>query len=388
MKFRLLALVTAMICLSSNLFAQHNDVEFGYDDVANPSEFILAPLDFDIFTQDGILLVKTNMEIRDPFMPNDFSGDQPGFATNRGLTPPLQVNPGDFIMINVLDATAHSAFGVGFVNFYNPTTDSLEASGRLALEDNTLSTPDLVMNGTSIESGVTPQFIGVANSSGDVHDHVVFDLLDDSTAPMGAYGVLVQLQSDFAPIDGNMDLSSDPFWVVFNHGLTTSEFDQALEKFGVGAEVESVTPESWTVAAGTHVSGGVSELSESDNQDLSVQRNTSDLASRVFLEFESTLLTPAPASLEFSVEASVFARSTVVQVIELWDFDTGSWEQIDTRNASRFLDSTVTIELSGDVARFVEPGTQAVRSRIKFTSGSQRQRFTANVDQIVWTFER
>jgi hypothetical protein len=232
MLFRLILFVTTLTCLSSNVLAQHSDLEFGYDDTSNPSAFVLSPLSFDATTADGISLNESVMEELDPFTSGDFSADQPGFASNPGQG--LSVNPGDFIMICAVDASQHSSFGVGFVNFYNPATDALEASGRIAVKDNSGATADLVLNGNAIESGDDLQFIGVADSTGTVHDHIVWDLLDDATAPVGAYGLLVQLQSDFDPVDGNEDLSSEPFWIVFNYGMTDSDFENlALTKFGV-----------------------------------------------------------------------------------------------------------------------------------------------------------
>ncbi len=208
-----------------------SDVEFGYDNTASPTDFAIEG---NVLTQDGILLVESSMEELDPFTPGDFSADQPGFATNSAEG--LLVNSNDEIWISALDASVDSAFGVGYVNFYNPVTDALEASGRIVFEDNTFSTADLVLNGDSIESGVNLQFIDRANGGGNIHDHIVFDLLDDATAPIGAYGLLVQLHSDFAPIDGNMELSSEPFWIVFNNGMSQADFERfALPKFGVGS---------------------------------------------------------------------------------------------------------------------------------------------------------
>jgi|GEM_PF-1209527 len=231
--------VTALICISSNLLAQHSDIEFGYDDANSPSSFTLSPLSFDATTADGIILADSSFRELDPFSPGDFSADQPGFATNSAAG--LMVNPSDNIMLNVLDAEVESDFGVGYVNFFNPATDALEASGRISLVDNTSSTANLVLEGASIESGVNPQFIGAGGAAGVVHDHIKLDLLDDSDAPLGAYGILVQLQSDFAPTDGTIDLSSQPFWLVFNHGMSAADFESlVLPEFGVGAVVNPV----------------------------------------------------------------------------------------------------------------------------------------------------
>lgn len=242
MKVRILVAMLVVASFSTKAAAQHaGDVEFGYDNLVTPSAFVI---DANSFTSDGLLYFESEMEELDPFNPGDYSSDEPGFTTNEGEG--LLVNNGDQIWLNALDASAFSSFGVGYVNYYNPTTDALEALGRIGVLDNSGSTADLVLNGNSIETGANPQFIGQGDSDGDVHDHVIFDLLDDGTAPLGAYGILFQLQSDLAPSDGSFDVSSDPFWIVWNHGLSESDFENlALPGFGVTAVPE---PGSLTIA--------------------------------------------------------------------------------------------------------------------------------------------
>ena len=237
MKFRLLFTLLALAMMTATAHAQHGhagDVEFGYDDLSNPTGF---DIERDEFTTEGYLFFESEMEELDPFNSGDYSSDEPGFTT--ASAEGLLVNEGDQIWLNALDASSYSTFGVGYVNFYNPLTDSLEAAGRMGIYDNSSSTADLVLDGTSVESGVNPQFIGLADEDGDVHDHLIVDLLDDATAPEGAYGLLFTMQSDFATGDGNMDLDSDPFWIIWNHGMSDEDFDDlALAKFGVSAVPE------------------------------------------------------------------------------------------------------------------------------------------------------
>ena len=233
---RLKSLFSAILVLmmSGTVFAQHSDVEFGYDNLATPTSI---DIEFGELTTENFGIFESDMEELDPFDPGNFSSDEPGFATNdlEGLL----VNPGDGIFLNALDASANSSFGVGYVNFYNPLTDSLEASGRLAVLDNSAGTSDLIINGAAVESGPTSQFIGLADIDGDVHDHVVIDLLDDGTAPTGAYGVLFELTADFDPADGVMDVTSEKFWIVWNHGMDEEDFENlAIPKFGVSAVPE------------------------------------------------------------------------------------------------------------------------------------------------------
>jgi hypothetical protein len=240
MKLRLFLSITAIICLSSNLHAQHNDMIFGYDDPNNPTDFLLSPLT-STTTGDGIILIPTNME-EDIFVDGEFSGDQPGFSTEapgQGLI----VNPGNSILLGALDASENSSFGVGYVNFYNPATDELEPSGRIAFKDNTIGTPDLVLDGDLIESGVNSQFISQASSTGFVHSHIRWDLLDDATAPLGAYGILVELQSNFAGTSlDEFELTSEPFWIILNNGIELEEF----EEFAVRAFETAAIPEPGT----------------------------------------------------------------------------------------------------------------------------------------------
>lgn len=212
---------------------EHSDIELGYDNLATPSALEIEEVEV---TTDGIMFFEAEFELINPFDPNDFLADEPGFTTNDAEG--LLVNAGDQIWMRALDASTNSAHGEGYVNFYNPLNDSLSAAGRISVIDNTGGTADLVLNGGSIESGPNEQFLGIGDAGGDIHDHVVFDLLDDATAPLGAYGIMFQLQSDFDPADGNMDLTSDAFWIIFNHGMDEEAFENfALPAFGAGSAI-------------------------------------------------------------------------------------------------------------------------------------------------------
>ena len=375
----------ALMSFCAPAFSQHADVEFGYDSTSSPTTFIVEE---SVVTCEQLLLFESEMVALDPFNQDDLGADDPGFATNS--LEGLDVNPGDLIWLNVLDASEYSQFGLGYVTFYNPATDSLEALGRIAIEDNSVGTPDLVLSGTSgIESGSNPQFIDVGNSTGTIHDHVIFDLLDDATTPVGALGIMVQLQADLAPTDGEIDVESEPFWIVFNHGMSTSDFENlALRKFGVTGSVPvDLNPDAFAITRGTYASGGASDLAGSDNSDVSARRRTNDISSRVFLEVETTTTATSPIQLSFTVEASVFARSTVTQSIDLYNHVDGIWEEIDSRNAARFADAVAAGSAGGDLSRFIESGTGLLKARVRFESVNPRQQFTANIDQTIWTIK-
>ena len=250
-----LSLVTAMVvmCSSSSLFAQvHSDIELGLDNLS-------APLKIDIekigLTTNGLKYFTADIEDIDLTAGNQFGAEEPGFATNAAEN--LRVRSNDQIWLRTLNSsTVAGSVGLnGFVNYYNPTTNSLQLSvtHRFAITDNTATTSDLVFNGLNIESGANPQFIQQGNAAGDIHSHVTFDLLDDLNAPNGAYGIMFDLQADLAGTAAGMDISSDPFWVIFNHGMTTSDFNtRALPAFGITA-----VPEPSTLVLVSLVAGGL-----------------------------------------------------------------------------------------------------------------------------------
>ena len=146
----------------------------------------------------------------------------------------------------------------------------------------------------------------------------------------------------------------------------------------------TVTVDSYDVSQGTYVAGTVADLNASDNSDLSGRRSSSDVSSRVFLEVSGISPTDAPSVFEFTLESSVFARSNVNQSIDLFNYETGSWVEIDTRTATRFDDSIVTVSPSGNLSRFVEVGTLTIKARCRYQSVIPRHQFTANIDHIEW----
>ena len=169
------------------------------------------------------------------------------------------------------------------------------------------------------------------------------------------------------------------------------------ENFDVGFRVASllpgeptmVAPESFTVTRGEYISGGLPELTESDNMNLSLRRLNIDTQSRTEFEVKSTSPTASPTTFEFTLEGAVIASSNVVQTIELFDYDASVWELVDTRNAasSPAPEWVVTVAPVGDLSRFVEAGTMCIKARVRYKSDSPRQNFTSNTDQTIWMIQ-
>lgn len=230
MKFRILFSISLFSLLAVNAYAQnheHSDIEFGYENGA-------LVIEAGEFTTEGIMIFESAFEALEIDGQPSLGADEPGFDTPVGEG--LVVNPQDTAWLNVLDASEYSSVGVGYVNYYDPHSGMLELLGlpnQIGIIDNTeTGTDDLVIGSSISDIQDNPQFIGIADDNGEIHDHVVFDLLNEGSMPLGAYGMLFQLQTDF-DFDGIMDLTSDEFWIVFNHGMTESDFENlAIPAFG------------------------------------------------------------------------------------------------------------------------------------------------------------
>lgn len=211
---------------------------------------------------------------------------------------------------------------------------------------------------------------------------------------------LSSLTSDVLPEPGYSFMSGpDPTDIPFHQLQYFDEFgsveytgDMAHNtQFSASAVVEPtvVVPESFTVTRGEFISGGLPELAEIDNMDLSLRRLDFDTQSRTEFEVKSTSPTASPTSFEFTLEGAIVASSNVVQTIELFNYVASEWELVDTRNAgsSPAPDSVVSVVATGDLSRFVEAGTRCIEARVRYKSDNPRQNFTSNTDQTIWTIQ-
>lgn len=172
-------------------------------------------------------------------------------------------------------------------------------------------------------------------------------------------------------------LGGEPVYITFEAGDGN---DIALYTDGV----RTISPQVMTITRGVLAAGDAQTLAQADGVDVSIRRSNTDIQSRT--EFEITSVSPilSPTTMEVNLKGSVFARTSVVQSIGLFNFDTNSWVQIDSRDASRFIDRIDTIAITGNVARFVELGTGQIKARVNFQSENPRQQFTSNTDGFNW----
>lgn len=162
----------------------------------------------------------------------------------------------------------------------------------------------------------------------------------------------------------------------------------AAYQFDFGsAKPETVVVDSLTVSKGVLRSGDEASLLSSDNQRASISRNSQLISPTIELVVRGVSSNENPSRLSFTLESNVFARSGIVQEIELYNYDTNTFEVVDTRNASRFVDAVHLVEPVGDVSRFIENGTGCLEARVSYTAPINRARFSASIDQANWDLE-
>jgi hypothetical protein len=145
-------------------------------------------------------------------------------------------------------------------------------------------------------------------------------------------------------------------------------------------------PASATVLRGTLLSGGVDQAKVSDDTYMTVRSGLVADAqeSPVAVQFDAQAPTFTPASIVFTLEA----RATVaglVQRIDLYDWEAGSWVEVDARPAT-LLDQVVNIPLT-DPARFVESLTRSMTAqvRLKANGSISSKAWAGQTDRVAWT---
>jgi hypothetical protein len=145
---------------------------------------------------------------------------------------------------------------------------------------------------------------------------------------------------------------------------------------------------SFSVVRGTLVSGGIPETQFSDDQYLRVQSGIPftplDPAMQLVLRTTSPFM--HPNSLQFKAETGVSIPG-LVQTIALFNNQTNSWEELDSRGATT-ADGFVTVTPGGDQSRFVNQTTGQVQARISVIEGlsSLGLSWQFRLDLGSWTF--
>lgn len=116
--------------------------------------------------------------------------------------------------------------GLGTLSFWDGLSWRGAASGTELRVSDYLEA-DSIWTAAGVTHGAS-QTLGEARASGVLHEHLLFSITEG--AALGAYQITLRLSSpDY--------LSSDPFHMVFNRGLSSAEFQRAREALMLASAV-------------------------------------------------------------------------------------------------------------------------------------------------------
>jgi len=148
---------------------------------------------------------------------------------------------------------------------------------------------------------------------------------------------------------------------------------------------ETDVPDSGTILQGTQVSGSFSDLAANDSTYWVTQALYTPIliGDPLKIQISSHTQKHTPGTLQFKFDGKVNAAG-LTQKISLYNFQTNSFELVDSRAATT-SDSTVTVNATGDLSRFVNQSTGEVRALISYSGFNPANLlFRASMDMANW----
>lgn len=145
------------------------------------------------------------------------------------------------------------------------------------------------------------------------------------------------------------------------------------------------TPTSLTVTRGSIISGGLSSLLESDDQDLALGIGRTLAASQAPIEIQvgGTVDADGASFLQFKIEGSA-TIAQIRQTVQLFDYQAGQWVTVDSRQIGT-TDGIVTTNRNDNPTRFLQGGQLRVRLLYKKDGARPITPWVLKIDQIAWT---
>ncbi len=133
---------------------------------------------------------------------------------------------------------------------------------------------------------------------------------------------------------------------------------------------------------GIHIGGDLYDSYDSDDSYLKFQIGT---GSPLLVEFVGALPTDNPEVLTVTLEATG-STLFLTQTIEMFNWNSGQYETVDSRITSWNDDSVVTIDLTSTADDFVQPTTGAIKTRAGWRANGfiLSYPWTVCIDQVAW----
>jgi len=148
-----------------------------------------------------------------------------------------------------------------------------------------------------------------------------------------------------------------------------------------------VYPQDLQIVRGMLTGGGLADVYESDNQRLRVASGLvlNPNEPRVWLVLTGTAPTAAPIELRYVLEAHCGSTGVLLQKVELYNYVTQSFEQVDARQTTT-SDSIAQIVIADNPGRFINPNTMEMKAQLtwKPTGPMSTVLWEIRVDQAIW----
>lgn len=201
----------------------------------------------------------------------------------------------------------------------------------------------------------------------------------------GGNPVVTQFMNRKSEIDPTNQINSvTSFGVDANGELYVA--DHTGEIFKIVRRRPRVVPDTFSLSRGLVISGGLNDLWRCEDWRL-VMRPWIVLSGAEFpiqLVVEGTTPNASPSQLWFVWEAHA-SIPNITERVELFNFQTQTWEQVNTRTATT-SDQRITVQITTNPQRFIEPGTRRMRAKISYKEAGivLVYPWQARVDETYW----
>lgn len=204
--------------------------------------------------------------------------------------------------------------------------------------------------------------------SGGLADKVADDLNERAMTSVGSdWGMIV-------------DIGMGPDGYLYTVSFSSGKIHR------IRPTLDETVPSTLLLVRGNYVSGSLPDIHFSDDRRYVASRGIafSTQDSPLQIQFEANAVTATTNELQFHLEASVNSVN-LQQTIELFNWTTGSYETVDTRNAT-VSDTTVDIAVTANASRFLNAGDALMRAKVSYRPVGPLSvgQWQARIDRATW----
>ncbi len=253
------------------------------------------------------------------------------------------------------------------------------------------ATPMIVDFGTVVVGQQASRTVTVTNAVSTTHwNQGIADLLYQLTPPPG-FGAPTGSFTEPPSAGGNGHSitmnTGTPGEFSGNLAITSQVPGTNTVNIGLTGKVvpDSLPASSWTINAGTLTSGGLSDLTLSDNAyaRIGVVYFSRSPVAAADIEFTATSPITSPNSIQVTAETG--ATYLTIQKLDAYDFASNQWVMLDSRIVSKGdLTVAATVPTPNN---FLEPGTRRLKMRLRVFPGltlPDGGQFEYRLDRVAW----